>query len=267
MDFDLAVFHWVNGFVGRWPAVDVFWAYEEDNFLFKGGIFLAVYAFFWFRPAAAQEAHRRIVLNAFLAVAVALVLNRALSLALPFRVRPMYDPASGALSPAVAVSYNLEGWSSFPSDTATFFFTLAVGTAYFSRIVGILLALYTFFYICASRVYLGIHYPSDILVGALLGAATMPLVNGALRGAVADPLIAFERRAPHWFYLLALPAAFEVATMFHDVRHLYHTLAHALNVRGRDLIAALLDPLLGTLAVLGVAACGGLLLVHRHRGH
>ena len=64
---------------------------------------------------------------------------------------------------------------SFPSDHAAAAFAIAVAVLAFSRWAGAaFLAAASF--IAASRVALGLHYPSDVVVGALIGALSAVLV-------------------------------------------------------------------------------------------
>jgi hypothetical protein len=52
-----------------------------------------------------------------------------------------------------------------------------------------------------ARVFLGIHYPSDVAVGALLGIATSLAVNREwVRKTIAARILAYEVRYPPWFY-------------------------------------------------------------------
>lgn len=60
---------------------------------------------------------------------------------------------------------------SFPSDHATFAFAVAVSIVLVSRRIGIV-ALAMAALIGFSRVYVGEHYVSDVVVGALIGAVT-----------------------------------------------------------------------------------------------
>jgi undecaprenyl-diphosphatase len=57
---------------------------------------------------------------------------------------------------------------SFPSGHAAFFFALATTTAVFDRRLGILLLIGAAL-VSLARVAAGIHYPSDVLAGALIG--------------------------------------------------------------------------------------------------
>jgi hypothetical protein len=67
--------------------------------------------------------------------------------------------------------------------------------------------------------YLGRHYPTDIIAGAVLSIVTVSLVNGVfLRRALLRPLVAWAERHPAWFYSLFLLLSFESAMEFETVR-------------------------------------------------
>src|SRR5436305_1770769 len=58
-----------------------------------------------------------------------------------------------------------------PSDHAVLFALLAAGLWFQNRFIGCVAACCVMLLIWFPRVYLGIHWPSDILAGAFLGAA------------------------------------------------------------------------------------------------
>ena len=92
---------------------------------------------------------------------------------------------------------------SFPSDHASAAFAIAVALLFFSRRVGAVF-LAAAVVISVSRVALGLHYPSDVLAGALVGtlAATFVVHAGrpwlvrtaALIGRLTDPVLARVRQ-------------------------------------------------------------------------
>lgn len=70
-------------------------------------------------------------------------------------------------------------YTSMPSAHAAFFFALATAIFLYDRRAGI------FFYSCAaliavSRVIVGVHFPADVLVGALLGTGIAWIIHKAL---------------------------------------------------------------------------------------
>lgn len=87
-----------------------------------------------------------------------------------------YNPRPYLALEKVNILMNHETSSSFPSGHATFFFALAFGVYLndkrWGKIYFVLAALVGF-----ARIFVSIHWPLDILVGAGLGIATTVLIN------------------------------------------------------------------------------------------
>jgi undecaprenyl-diphosphatase len=95
---------------------------------------------------------------------------------------------------------------SFPSDHATASFAIATAILLFDATAGWIFVAAAVV-ISVGRVFIGVHYPTDILAGALLGIGTAlfvvrvgrPVIEWAVRlvERVTDPLVApFWRRRP-----------------------------------------------------------------------
>jgi undecaprenyl-diphosphatase len=222
--FDLMLFHAVNRFTGRWYALDWAAAAVQDNDLLKGAPFVAAFVWFWFRRSERQGERRTVIVATLPAMLLALVLNRTIAVLMPFRVRPAADPSVlvNPPLPGVTLNFDLENWSSFPSDHATFFFAMVASLWLLSRPAGIVAALYAVAVICVPRVYFGLHYPLDLAVGALLGLATAWAVDIGLRNRLSGWTVRLCERHPEWFYSLMFLAAFETAAMFRNARRLQH---------------------------------------------
>ncbi len=225
-DLDAYLFHAVNQFCGN-RFLDSLANVEEATNLLKGGLFMAIYYWLWFEMRGRQQhAHRKILIAMLMAGFAALAMARFLAHIVPFRVRPMFaDPLYHA--PSFPVSRNFELWSSFPSDTAALFFALTVGVLVIWRAAGILLLAYTCLWICLPRLYLGLHYPSDLIGGAVIGSATAGLFfrlakTGAYDRWIGGPLLRLENRYPPIFYACAFPLLYEIAITFVDVRYALH---------------------------------------------
>lgn len=238
MHVDLWLFHIANGMCGNW-FLDRIAAYEENDYFFKGGIFLTLYWWFWFANEQDRRVHnRRIIISAICGSILALALNRALAGALPFRVRPMYAADIGYHAPSIEFPMNLERWSSFPSDSATFWFALSFGLFRLRQSLGIVAMVYSSFWMCLARLYLGIHYPSDLLAGALLGVTTVWAIDRRLArpsmfaNRMMDRIFAAEADHPQLFYAAAFMVSFELTMMFNDVRNLVRGAMHVLRAVG-----------------------------------
>lgn len=221
-ELDLSVFQAINGFCGQSPGFDRF-IIRMDFSALKGLAFMGTFGALWFQRTADQARRRETLIIMVFAILVAIIAARAAAIMLPFRVRPMFASDIGYHAPLFSVG-NYEDWSSFPSDTATYFFVITTSFWLLSRWWGFLWACFSIIVILA-RVYLGIHYPSDVLAGALLGTGITVAMNSQLmRSHVAAPIIAMEQRAPAVFYGLLFPILFETATIFHFTRVLRHWL-------------------------------------------
>jgi membrane-associated phospholipid phosphatase len=247
---DLSVYHFLNGFAGNWLA-DHLDNFEEGNNLLKGGFFFALYAYLWFRVDLDQEKRRRAILAILTGALLAVVVSRAIADLTPYRIRPMYDLNLPHHSYSFPISPNLIDWSSFPSDTAAYFFALAFGLAQMLRRHSAAILLYTAGWICLPRMYLGEHYLSDIVVGAAIGIAAVKasLQCEWLEQNIACPILRSIDTKPHVFYPAAFLASFEMSVVFSDVRTAAQQLIHALHgEHSHELLRAMLG-----LGLLGVA--------------
>ncbi len=220
VNIDLSIFHAINDYCGRSWAFDHLLGSLQGNNLIGGGLYLASFWAMWLHPTDGQ-ARREILITLLFAVVLSLILNRLLSVIVPFRVRPMYEPGIGFRAPLYdePPHYDLESWSSFPSDNATFFFALTTGFWLLSRRLGIFFAVFSIAWGTLPRVYFGIHYPSDVLVGALIGiGVTIALERQRVRGLVASPVLALKERAPTCFNFLMFLLTFETANLFVNLR-------------------------------------------------
>ena len=218
---DASIFRSLNDYCGWSPTLDRIVVHME---VLKGSIFMGIVGVLWFQPDPDQPRRRQTIIIIILSTALALVFNRALSTLLPFRSRPMYS--IGANAPTLEWHADLEHWSSFPSDNATYLFAIAAGFWLISNRWGFVFGIFA---ACATlaRVYLGIHYPGDILVGALIGIVTSLAVNrDSIRQLIAAPLLAWESRYPAWFYGLFFLVLAELSGGFPNTRRIGVAVVH-----------------------------------------
>lgn len=108
---------------------------------------------------------------------VALLANQAIGPAVA-RTRPCHALAH------VEVLLHCASDSSFPSDHAMIAGAFASGLLLLNRKLG-LIALLIALLLAFARVYVGVHYPSDVAAGLVIGAGIGALVVVALRPAIA----------------------------------------------------------------------------------
>jgi undecaprenyl-diphosphatase len=199
-----------------------------------GGLLIALVWACWFNDST-KAARERLLLG-FGAVLITAVLSRVLQVSLPVRLRPMHDLASGflplpGLDPTLA-----HHWGSFPSDHAALFFALVTVICQRSRWLG-LLALVSALYGVLPRIYVGLHYFSDVAAGAVLGVAFVLLFERFGPSAVARRGVGWEQRLPGVFYGTAFLASLEVATLFEDIRQVGRGIPAVLKQLGTSVVS------------------------------
>lgn len=194
-----------------------------NNLLLKGGVPATVYWYLWFRDA--DQPIKRSQLIATLPITViAICIGRALANLLPFRLRPI--GSAEIVGENVEQNRFLEAWSAMPSDHAVMFFTLAGCFFLLSHSAGIFLFLHAAFFVCAARVFLGLHFPSDVVVGAVVGITiAFILMSPSTRFVERLRGKTFCDIPPKIGYALLFLATFQFATMFDSARDLANKLS------------------------------------------
>lgn len=214
---DEAFLLWINHPAGRSAVVDRLVYDIADSILLKGGVFLALYWWLWFDHKGKRR--REVIVALFAAIIIAVV-SRALQVALPFHQRPLHSPGLGVHVPLTVDPETLNTFSSFPSDHAMLFFALCVPLWRRSQWLGMAAGLWAALVICLPRIYLGFHFPSDVIAGAVLGIALMLVLRAwIVRTTLPDRIVHFADSHPAAFYPLAFVLSFELATLFGDIRH------------------------------------------------
>jgi undecaprenyl-diphosphatase len=267
--FDLGTYHFLSRFAGNW-FLDRLVYFQESEEILKGGLILAAYWWLWFRGGSDRENRRKTIIAIMFATVLAVVVTRILAAATPLRLRPIYVP-NLEHHWSVPIDASFAQWSSFPSDTATYFWALAFGLIVLLPRLKVPIVLYTAGWICFPRVYLGYHYASDIVAGAVIGVAVAWAVLRAerLQSAIVPRVVAFADSRPHVFYAAAFLISFEMATVFWDIRMLERKLVHATRMLGHHASRAPspsspADSLLAFTALLLVVVAAIVILHIRH---
>lgn len=191
MSFDLQLFRLINNLAGQNAFLDGLMRLVVNEY-FLTTVMSLILVIFWFegRDRDHRERNQSAILRALIALLMANVILKLCNL-IYFRPRP-FD------SYEVNLLFYKPWDSSFPSNPATVGFSVAVAIWLHNRRLGVLLlGLATLFGL--SRVYCGVHYPLDVIAGALLGALSAYLV--VRKGGLTDPLISLIVRTGRRLYL------------------------------------------------------------------
>lgn len=222
---DLSALLFVNGFARSSWTVDNLIAMVASDALLKDAILVAMLWWTWERKGGPRPGPT--VLRTVAGVLLTILVSRILQDLLPARPRPLYSDlvrARGFVVPFGTPESALHDWSSFPSDNAALAFALATSVFLSSRWLGRLAFAWASLVICLPRLYLGYHYLSDLIGGALLGAAIVlavakvPLPSSGERR--IDTLMQAHRGI---VYAALFLLSFQIATTFDDFRQTART--------------------------------------------
>ncbi|MCX7380695.1 MAG: phosphatase PAP2 family protein [Alphaproteobacteria bacterium] len=215
--FDAQVAHALNVYAARPGTFNHLVVLLTGADVIKMAPFIAIVVWFWNRPPL--SAHRHIVLRGMLGTLVAFVAGRILQVGLPPRLRPVHDAALGLKLPAFTSAETLGGWSSFPSDHAAIFAAAVCLAFALSRVLGVLTALHAFVLVMLPRLYVGVHYPTDIIAGCFVGVAgALAVLVGPLGVWIGTTGERLAVRYPAAFHTVAVFFLIQLAEMFHEAR-------------------------------------------------
>lgn len=156
---DYLLFQQVNGLAGHWEWLDVL------------GIFFAKY-FEYILVALIILIFRKtwkVIFQAFLAAGLARLVIVNIIRWIVQRPRPFVENGFDGLTTShINLLLPQTTETSFPSGHAAFYFALSFIVYKYNKKTGILFFIASFL-ISVSRVFTGLHWPSDIIAGALVG--------------------------------------------------------------------------------------------------
>ena len=227
--------HTIIGFLNQFAQFS--WTFDfivrviSSNKLIKGGILLTILWWGWFKESENQENIRLHLISILFGCCAAILLGRGLALLLPYRLRPINEEGLGFLLPHGMEPTMMTGMSSFPSDHAVLFYTLSTGIFFISKKLGILSIIYTTLLIGLPRIYLLLHYPSDIFGGAFAGILTALLFNTeAFKKKVSQPVLNWSKLKPEIFYSGFFLITYQIADMFDSSRSILNSMWKVLKI-------------------------------------
>jgi undecaprenyl-diphosphatase len=160
---DTSVFLWINGLSGVRVIDEFFKGIADDYFALIAGCLILVWMWFGTRDSVQREKNQKTVFIAMMSIGIASAFMGIIN-HYYFRLRPFDVIPSGQVN---LVFYPPTD-SSFPSNIAAVLFSIATPLMFRNRKYGYwLLALAVL--VSFGRVYMGVHYPLDVLAGAGFG--------------------------------------------------------------------------------------------------
>jgi undecaprenyl-diphosphatase len=217
---DRALMQYANQFAGHSVVLDKLMYDLADSSVLNGGVFIAALCWLWFETDEnGVHAQRRNIVVSLLAATVAGGLSRLLQVTLPVHRLPLHNLDLGISLPFGVDPAPLNEFSSFPSNHAVLFFALTVPLWMRSRWLGVAAVVWTLLMICLPLLYLGYHWPSDLVAGAVVGVAIMLLMFRLIGSTgLPDKIVRFSATHPSAFCAIAWLFALEIALRFGDVR-------------------------------------------------
>jgi undecaprenyl-diphosphatase len=233
---DLAVTLFLNQFVQASWTFDAVMVYLASSNLAKGYLILPLFWWTWFREDGRENRHAMLVtllVSCIVAVAVSQIAQYK-----PLRVRPLFTPELHLKHAEGLQEWHYSSWSAFPSDHATFFFSFAVGSFFISRTLGWLVLAHAVLIISFPRVYLGLHYLTDVVAGALLGGAVTYVLctSERIRTGLGSWTRTWERTKPAVLYAGLFVLTTQMTYLFYDAHELAQFLFDLFKGAGEKLL-------------------------------
>jgi len=151
---DLYIFQQINQFAFKW-----FWLNVLGIFFAQYFEYVLVFCLFLFLAIKFKQ-YWKMVLQAIISAILARLVIVNFIRWIWQRPRPFVENNVNLL-----ITHNT---AAFPSGHAAFFFAISTIVYFYNKKAGLLFFLASFL-ICLARIFIGIHWPSDILAGAAVG--------------------------------------------------------------------------------------------------
>ncbi len=159
--FDTILYHWINGMAGHSPILDALMIFFAKDAM---EIYVVLFVIAWFTLPKRDIKNRHALVVAGFAGILALIINVAIS-HVWFRPRPFTVFQKGTFTQLIPHSSD----ASFPSDHTSGSFGFAAASwgkqqkwiSYTFTMIAVI--------VMFARVFVGVHYPTDVIVGLVIG--------------------------------------------------------------------------------------------------
>ncbi|MBY0222484.1 phosphatase PAP2 family protein [Mammaliicoccus sciuri] len=189
MNLDFKIFEAINQFAGHNNILD-----QSVVFFTKYGplLFGLFFVWLWFTKHGNRAENRKIVLFAFTIAVVTIGIDKVIEMSF-FRSRPFVN------HDVTMLVDKLDSDPSFPSNHTAGSFALALALFWKRRKMGAVLLVFAGL-MALSRIFVGVHYPTDVLTGAFIALVVAFLIIWQRR--LIEPLFnwiirLFTRRGSH----------------------------------------------------------------------
>jgi membrane-associated phospholipid phosphatase len=222
MNLDIDITTFLNGFiVGNSNSLSdrLLETFFNNQSFIHSGLLIAIIAGLWFSTKCRANRGRLII--GVCAASLAALVSRLLQNSVAFHRRPILSMHLN-LPAGVHPDISHERLSSFPSDHATLVFGLCTVIFVTNKRLGLISCAWLMV-ICAARVALGAHWPSDILGGFGLGVLAVKLSEWI---PCPEWVTRVEERHSALFYAVITMVAYEISTFFIDVTDVLGSFSH-----------------------------------------
>lgn len=164
MILDFSIFQWINNVAGKNIWLDSLAIFFAEYFQY-----VVVLLLFLILVINRRKYLRMVIAAISAAIFSRFIVSEIARFIFP-RSRPFVD------NNVNLVIFHSSGEPSFPSGHASFFFALSTVIYFYNKKTGLLFYVASFL-ISISRVFVGIHWPSDILAGAIVGIFSGWFIN------------------------------------------------------------------------------------------
>ena len=226
-NIDLAVLRFLTGFAGKSGGFDHMMNALSRFDLVKGVAVICLFCYTWAEVVPNQslrdrdQRHERLV-NVLTGSLLIGALSRVLQLLLNVHVRPVFSDLHLPFPLLQGGLAGLNNWNSFPSDHSMLFCALSAGLWTVNRRAGTVALLWSLVVIDFPRVYLGIHYPSDVAAGAILGILGMMAFLSLPVARLNNAMSAWRNKHQGAFMAIMFVVVDALAHLLDEFRELAH---------------------------------------------